>query len=197
MEKIDYWEKKSEKPDSTDLEWNIPEQKSGSVSIIGGNSQNFSTVIRSAEFLQKTYPIKKLNIAIPDSLRGKIPPMPEFIFCPSTDSGSFSESALLNETVSSVDFSIFIGDLSRNSATAVAIADAIKSSSTPILITRDSVDLILPEMNDIIERDNLFVIASMAQIQKLFRAVYYPKVILLSMPILPVVEALKSEAKRS
>ena len=45
-------------------------------------------------------------------------------------------------------------------------------------------------MPSLIERENLLFVGSAAQIQKLFRAVYYPKVLLLSMPLLPVVEAL-------
>ena len=73
---------------------------------------------------------------------------------------------------------------------SVAIANAIKETEGPVLLARDSTDILLSEMNDIIEKDNLFIIASMAQLQKLFRAVYYPKVLLLSMPLMPVVEAL-------
>lgn len=190
MEKLDYWKKITKLPAYKDLEWNIPEQKSGTISIIGGNSQNFSTVIRSAEFLNRTYPIKNLHIVLPDYLKNKLPPMPELVFCPSTESGSFADSIPLRESVDISDISILIGDFSRNSATAIAVAKAIKETNQPVLVTRDSVDLILPEMPNIIERDNLFFVASLMQVQKLFRAVYYPKVILLSMPLVPVVEAL-------
>ena len=45
-------------------------------------------------------------------------------------------------------------------------------------------------MNTLIEKDNLFIVGSLVQIQKLFRAVYYPKMIMLSMPLLPAAEAL-------
>ena len=45
---FDYWQKQT-KPLFTDLIWNIPEQKTGRVNVIGGNLQNFSTVIRTAE----------------------------------------------------------------------------------------------------------------------------------------------------
>lgn len=190
MEKLSYWKKEKLLPKENDFIWNIPEQKSGSVAIIGGNSQNFSSVIRSGEYLFQNYPIKDLKIVMPDSLKNKIPPVPGTIFCPSTESGSLADSPLLKSSVKAADMSIFIGDLSHNSATSIAIANTIKETEGPVLLARDSTDILLSEMNDIIEKDNLFIIASMAQLQKLFRAVYYPKVLLLSMPLMPVVEAL-------
>lgn len=190
MQKLDYWTKITDKKPYGDLEWNIPEQKSGRINLIGGNSGSFVTVAKTAEFITDTFPVKDLNILLPDSLRGKIPPIPGVNLLPSTDSGSFAKSPLLNEYVNAADFSIFIGDLSKNSATAVAISDAIKNTDKPILLTRDAIDLISTEMINIIERDNLFIVGSMAQLQKLFRAVYYPKMILLSQPLLPVIETL-------
>lgn len=190
MEKLDYWKKFDKLPPKDDLEWNIPEQKMGSVTLVGGNSQNFSSVIRTAEYLAQNYPIKDLNIVLPDSLRNKIPPIPGTVFCPSTESGSFASSPLLNSSLESSDMNIIVGELSKNSATAIAIANAIKAAKGSILLARDSTEILLSEMNDLIEKENLFVVASLAQLQKLFRAVYYPKVLLLSMPLVPVIEAL-------
>lgn len=190
MEKYDYWQKNPDLKLFSDLYWNIPEQKTGTFNIIGGNSSSFSSVIHTAEYLTKTFPVKTLNILLPESLKSKVPPLPEITFLPATESGSFDKSPLLNDFVMSADSSLFIGDLSKNSATCIAIADTLKESSSPAILTRDSIDLILPEMSGIIERENLFLVGSLAQIQKVFRAVYYPKVLLLSMPILQIVEAL-------
>lgn len=190
MEKYDYWKKNQDLKLFQDLSWNIPEQKTGVFNVIGGNSGNFSSVIHTSEYLTKTFPIKKLNILLPDSLKSKVPPFPEISFLKATESGSFDKSPLLNEFVDSADFSIFIGDFSKNSATSIAIADAIKNSEKPVLLTRDSIDLVLSEMTDLCEHDNLFLVGSLAQIQKVFRATYYPKVLLLSMPLLPIIEAL-------
>lgn len=190
MEKYDYWKKNQNLKLFQDLSWNIPEQKTGTFNIIGGNSGSFSSVIRSAEYLLKTFPIKKLNLLLPESLKSKVPPLPEITFLSATESGSFDKSYILNDFVASADSSIFIGDFSKNSATCIAISNAIKNSTKPILLTRDGIDLILPELPNLIERNNLFFVGSLAQIQKVFRAVYYPKVLLLSMPILPIVEAL-------
>ena len=190
MEKYDYWQKNPDLKLFNDLSWNIPEQKTGTFNIIGGNSGSFSTVIHTAEYLTKTFPVKKLNILLPDTLKNKVPPFPDITFLPATDSGSFDKSPLLGEFINSADSSILVGDLSKNSATCVAISDAIKRSDKPILLTRDTIDLMLPEMPSLCERENLILVASLAQLQKVFRAVYYPKVLLLSMPLLPIVEAL-------
>ena len=190
MEKYDYWQKNQDGKLFQDLSWNIPEQKTGTFNVIGGNSGSFSSVIHSAEYLMKAFPVKNLHILLPDSLKNKVPPFPEITFLKSTDSGSFDKSSVLNDSASSADFSIFVGDFSKNSATCIALSSAIKSSEKPVLLTRDSIDLLLPELPNLIERDNLFLVGSLAQIQKVFRAVYYPKVLLLSMPILPVIEAL-------
>ena len=190
MEKYDYWQKNNNLKLFEDLSWNIPEQKTGVVNIIGGNSSNFSSVVHAAEFLTKTFPVKKLNILLPDSLKNKVPPFPDVFFLPSTKSGSFDKSPLLNEFVDTADFSIVIGDISNNSATSIALSDAIKNSQKPVLLTRDSIDLVTPELANLIERKGLFIVGSLAQLQKVFRAVYYPKVLLLSMPLLPVIEAL-------
>ena len=205
MQNLSFWQKQ-EKPLFPDLLWNIPEQKSGLISVIGGNSQSFSTSIHVAEFLTQTYPLKSVNILLPDSLKNQLPSLPGVIFLPATDSGSFARSPLLVDYLSAP--SLLIGDFSKNSATCVALSEAIiktiDSNSTenltqnsaqnpeksPLLLTRDTIDLLLPEMNTIINHPHLFFIGSLAQVQKLFRAVYYPKVLMLSMPLVPVLEAL-------
>lgn len=190
MEKYDYWQKNSNLKLFRDLSWNIPEQKTGTFNIIGGNASSFSSIVHAGEYLAKSFPIKKLNVLLPETLKSKVPPFPDINFLPATESGSFDKSPLLNDFVASADFSVFIGDLSKNSATCVAVSNSIKNSNKPVLLTRDSIDLVAPEMSNLCERDNLFLVGSLAQIQKIFRSVYYPKVLLLSMPILPVIEAL-------
>ncbi len=185
-----YWQKQEE-PLFKDLEWNFPEQKTGTISVIGGNSQNFSTIIRTSEFIKKNFPFRTVQTILPESLRSKFPTVfPDVIFSSATPSGSFEKSELLNQAVKKSDFALVLGDLSKNATTAIAIAEAIKTSDTPTIITRDSIDLLCPEMAELLTRDHLFLVASLAQLQKVFRAVYYPKVLLLSMPLLPVIETL-------
>lgn len=189
MENPKYW-KKQERPLFSDLEWNFPEQKQGSVSVVGGNVQNFSSVNRASESLIRDFPIREVFSILPDSLRSKLPPVPSLVYYPSTESGSFRKSPEFLHSLEKDDFNLLIGDFSKNSETAIAVSEAIKKTEKPTLLARDTIDLVLNDAADLVMKENLFFVGSMIQMQKLFRAVYYPKVLLLSMPILPVVEAL-------
>ncbi len=191
-----YWQKQT-KALFGELYWNLPERKSGTIKIVGGNSQNFHTTIRIAEYLEKNFPLQKIQVLLPDVLRDKTPPVANIELAPSTDSGSFAKSPELNRAFTGTDFTILAGDLSRNSATAIALADAIKHSlnstldqPTPLLITRDAVDLLANSAQDVLGHSQLFLVASLAQLQKVFRAVYYPRMIMLSQPLIPVIETL-------
>lgn len=187
---LSYWKKQDQKPLFENLSWNIPEQKTGTVNVVGGNSQSFVAPIKAAEFISSKFPISRTNVVLPDSLKNKVPPLPNIILTPSTDSGSFAKDEALEKIIENGDFSIFIGDMSKNSITTVAISDAIKNTTKPVILARDSIGTILPEAANIIERESLFIMGSMAQLQKLLRAIYYPKMLLLSMPILPAIELL-------
>ena len=186
---MDYWKKQTE-PLFRDLEWNFPEKKSNIISVIGGNSNNFSNIVKLAEYLSTTYPIKEAKVILPDALKTKLPALPGLNFTKSTDSGSFAKSKELDSIFKTSDFTVLTGDFSKNSATSIAISDAISSADCPLVLTRDAIDLITSEMPNLIEDHRFFVLASMTQLQKLFRALLYPKMILLSSPILPVVETL-------
>ena len=187
---MDYFEKIESAP-SNDLAWNIPERKQGTVNIIGGNAQSFRTEIKIAEFLTNNYPIENINIVLPDALKSKLPPLPNFIFVPSTDAGSFAESQALIDAPSSADFTIILGDLSKNSITKKAISSACKSSEKPLLITRDTVEVVTDYQPDrILMNENLITMASMPQLQKLLKSVYYPKMLLLSQSLVQVAETL-------
>lgn len=193
---LSYWQKQV-KPLFNDLIWNIPEQRTGQINIIGGNSQSFHPIIRIGEFLNQTFPLRNVQILLPDALRGQLPPIANINFAPSTNSGSLDKSPQLAEMFDSGDFIIVAGDLSKNSSTAIAISDAIttnlKHSETqtkPLLITRDSIDLLTESFNSILTHPQLFIVASMLQLQKIFRATYYPKMIMLSQPLIPIIETL-------
>jgi len=183
--------KKQSQPLFPDLAWNIPEQKSGRLAIIGGNSQSFSTVIRISEYAAQAFPFKTIATVLPDALRGKLPPLTNLDFMPSTSSGSFARSGELSAACANVDTCLLIGDFSKNSETAIALTSAVTAQAGPLLvITRDAVDLLSGDAERILERPHTFIVASMLQLQKLFRAVYYPRMILLSQPLLPVIETL-------
>ena len=187
---LSYWQKQSQ-PLYPDLAWNIPERKTGRVAVIGGNAQGFSSVVRLSEFMNQNFPFSNLTTILPDALRGKLPNLPGVEFAISTTSGSFAKSALLKSAFESSDGVLLAGDLSRNSETAIALSGMIDPRSTnSLVIARDSVDLLAPEGANWLLRPQTFVVASMLQLQKLFRSIYYPRMILLSQPLLPVLETL-------
>lgn len=186
---MDYFEKIETKP-SEDLAWNIPERKQGFVNIIGGNAQNFKTPVRVAEFLGEKYPIETINVVLPDVLQGKLPPLPNFVFLPSTDSGSFSGEGL-EKVLNSADFNLFIGDFSKNSITTKEVSGAVKNAEKMTLLTRDTVDLVAdgnPER--LLMNENLIIMASMPQMVKLLHSVYYPRMLTLTQSLMQVAETL-------
>ncbi len=186
---LSYWQKQT-KPLFPDLAWTIPEQKTSTITVIGGNAQSFVNVARTAEIFTKDFPIKRVLTLLPDVLKHKLPYVENILFTPSTNSGSFAKSALLNEYFDNSDFNFIAGDTSRNAETAIALIDAAKSSTKPLTITRDAVDLMATGIEPILEQPHLYIVASMLQLQKIFRAVYYPRMILLSQPLIPVLETL-------
>lgn len=188
-----YWTKNPDlRSIKDDLSWNFPEQRQGRLAIVGGNASSFSTEVRIAEYLNRSFPfLETVKNLFPDALKSKLPPLPTLGFLPSTDSGSFADSPELRRSLDGSDFGLILGDLSKNSVTAIAIAEMIKTTpDLPLLLTRDATDLLLAEAENFITRDNLTLVLSMASLQKLLRALYYPRPILLSQPIFPVIETL-------
>ena len=82
-------------------------------------------------------------------------------------------------------------DFSKNNITARAIAEACEKAEKPTLLTRDTIDIILSSnLEPLLMNEQLCYFAPLPSLQKLFRAVYYPKVILLSQPLMQIAEAL-------
>ena len=186
---MDFFEKLSNNP-YEDLFWNLPEQKKGRVNIIGGSSSSFQSAIRTAEWLQKNEPIEEVSVILPDSLQADLAGLPNLEFLPSTDSGSFSGDGLA-DTFATADYNLLIGDLSRNTRTGQAISRAAAESTKPLLITRDAIDLLADHQPAAaLANANLSLLATLAQLQKLLRAVFYPKMLTLSMPLTQVAETL-------
>ncbi len=187
---MDYFEKLDNNP-YQDLKWNVPEQKWGLVNIVGGNKQNFKTEIRIAEYMIGAYPIKEAWVIFPDVLKKDLPNLPNFKFLPATETGSFAESQELIDVFNAADYNLVLGDLSRNSITGKAIASAVKSSEKTTLITRDAVDLLADNTPERwLMNENVVIIASVMQLQKVLRAVYYPKMLLASSSLIQVAEIL-------
>lgn len=186
---MDYWHRITSP--IQDLSWNLPEQKNDTLNIVGGNEQSFNTIIRISEYATSNTNFKSINTILPNALQSKLPQLDNLVFLPSTDSGSFSDSSDFQKIQNEANAALFLGDFSKNAITARAVSSACHLSEIPLLITRDTVDLIgsvNPE--PLLMNENLVIFASMAQLQKLFRAVYYPKMLLLSAPLMQIVETL-------
>lgn len=187
---MDFFEKLEQNP-YANLQWNIPEQKQGTVNIVGGNAGNFRAEVKIAEFLGAKYPVENVRLVLPDALKTKLPEMPNFKFLSSTESGSFSKRDELEVEMKNADFNILMGDLSKNAITGRAIADACENTKKPLVITRDGVDVVAENMtNLLLMNEKLMFFASIAQLVKLFRAVYYPKMLLMSQSLVQVAETL-------
>ena len=187
---MDYFEKLDKNP-YEDLKWNIPERKQGTVNIIGGNAQNFRLEMKVGEFLTEKYPLEMVGLVLPEALKNKLPNLPNFKFLPATEAGTFADSQELVDVFDTADFNLVLGDFSKNAITGRAIAGACRKSERMILATRDAIELLAEnEPEKLLMNENLILLASMPQLQKIFRAVYYPKVLTLSQSLMQVAEAL-------
>ena len=191
----DYWQRQTAKePLFPDIEWEKPEQKAhaGRLVIIGGNKLGFAGV---AEAFSVAYDagVGNVKVLLPDALKKSIPTSwTDVAVAPSTVSGGLSKDALV-DVMALADWSSMVllaGDAGRNSETAILYESLLRESHKPIVITRDAVDLVknAPEM--LVNRPNTVLVLSFAQLQKLFQAVYYPKVLTFSMQLMQLVEAL-------
>ncbi len=186
---MEYFEK-VENNSYEDLYWNIPEKKQGIVNVVGGNGQSFRAEVKTAEFLINRYPLEVVNTVLPESLKDKLPLVENFKFLPATENGAFNGEGLLR-ALNEVDFNLIVGDLSKNIVTGRAVASALAASEKLTLITRDTIDLISENQpEDILLNEKMIIFGSLAQMQKLLRAVYYPKMLLLSQSLVQVVEVL-------
>jgi hypothetical protein len=195
MNQHPYWHKQTaDRPLFPDIEWSKPEQQSkrGRLGIIGGNMVGFSSVAESYNSALKTG-VGKVRVLLPNVLKKAIPiTMTEVIFSPTNPSGSLSRKSI-TEMKAMGDWAtgiLLIGDAGRNSETAILYEDFIREYSGLLTITRDAIDLLKNSSAQLVERPNTLLVASFAQLQKLFQTVYYPKVITFSMQIINLVEAL-------
>lgn len=190
----DYWKQQQPtKPLFPDIEWSKPEQKTsrGRLGIIGGNKLGFAGVAESYSTALNTG-AGDVRVLLPDCLRKSIPAtMTDVIFAPCNPSGSLSRDALPDLTALGTWASCLLlaGDAGRNSETAIAYSDLIRNYTGQLVITRDAVDLVKNDAEALVNRPNTTLIVSFAQLQKIFQAVYYPKMLTFSMQLLQLVEA--------
>jgi NAD(P)H-hydrate repair Nnr-like enzyme with NAD(P)H-hydrate dehydratase domain len=196
MSSTDYWQKQEPgKPLFPDILWSKPELKStsGKLAIVGGNAHGFAAVAASYQNALKSG-VGEVQVILPDVLKSKLPAaMTDAIFAPTNPSGGLASQALseLNAAANWANLILFIGDNGQNAETAGLFETFLsKDSETPVVITRDAVDLIKNAAETVLNRAPTHLIVSLSQLQKLFRAVYYPRVITFGQGIKQIAETL-------
>jgi len=191
---IPYWQQQAvSTPLFPDIEWGKPEQRSarGRLGIIGGNKLGFAGVAE-AYTTAHAAGAGEVRVLLPDCLRNAIPKtMTDVVFGACNPSGSLSREALpeIRALTTWANAILLAGDAGRNSETAITYSDLIREYTGPLIITRDAIDLVKNDTEALVNRPNTVLIVSFAQLQKIFQAVYYPKMLTFSMQLLQLVEA--------
>ena len=195
MDQHPYWQKQRvTTPLFPDVVWSKPERRdqAGKLAIIGGNKLGFVAVAESYSH-SLAVGVGEVRVLLPDVLRKTIPAtMNDVMFGASNPSGGLAKAATpelhaLGNWASAV---LLIGDAGRNSETAIAYEDFVRDYNGQLTLTRDAIDLVKNSTKVIVERPDTLIVASFAQLQKIFQAVYYPKILTFSMQLAQLIEAL-------
>ena len=190
-----YWKKQLPgTPLFPDLEWSKPETRSqsGKLGIIGGNKLGFAGVAESYSVAVKSG-VGQVRVLLPDVLKKTMPvTIPDAVYAPTNISGSLTKEAIaeMMSVGAWANEVLLVGDAGRSSETAIAYEQFLQNYPGKLVITRDAIDLVKNSSQQLVERPNTLLIASFAQLQKIFQAVYYPKVVTFSMQLIQLVEAL-------
>ncbi len=190
-----YWRvQSSDKPLFPEIAWNKPEQRAqaGHLGIVGGNKLGFAGVAEAYTVALKTG-VGTATVLLPDVLKKTIPTtILDTRFGATTPSGSLAKDALpmLRALASESGAMLFVGDAGRNSETAVLYEQFLSEYTGMVTLSRDAIDLVKNNAKLLVERPDTLLVASFAQVQKLFQATYYPKMLTFSMQLLQLVESL-------
>ena len=191
---FEYWQKQGKTPLFPEVDSWPPEQKrfAGKLLLIGGNKGSFFAVANAMQMAVKRG-VGEVRVVMPKSLKGKVPSMPEIIFAEAEASGAFGKLALSEILLQTAwaDAVVVVGELGRNAETSVMMAEFLKICDKPIYLMRDAVDAAAADvMNWSLNETPVTLLATVPQLQKLLRIMYYPKMITLSMPTNQLVETL-------
>ena len=191
---FEYWQKQGKTPLFPEVDSWPPEQKrfAGKLLLVGGNKGSFFAVANAMQMAVKRG-VGEVRVVMPKSLKGKVPSMPEIIFAEAEASGAFGKLALSEILLQAAwaDAVVVVGELGRNAETSVMMAEFLKICDKPIYLMRDAVDAAAADvMNWSLNETPVTLLATVPQLQKLLRTMYYPKMITLSMPTNQLVETL-------
>lgn len=190
-----YWQTQSStEPLFPDIEWNKPEQKAhaGKLMILGGNKLGFMAVSDAYGMAEKLG-VGQIRAVLPDALKRAFPgSLTDALFIPSNISGGFSREAIpeIIAAANWADSVLLIGDMGRNSETAMACEQLLDKFHGHLIVTRDAVELLKPVSERLVNREKTTLVLSFAQVQKLFQSVYYPRILSFSMQLMQLADAL-------
>lgn len=188
-----YWQRQSsDKPLFPDIAWSKPEQRNlaGKLAIVGGNKLGFAGVAEAYSAALNAG-AGEVKVLLPDVLKKSVPSsILDATFASSNTSGGFSTKAKAELYAISewADATLLVGDLGRNSETAVLFEQFLHDYKKPLTLTRDAIDLVKNNPKLLAERPETLLVLSFAQLQKLFQGVYYPKMLTFSMQLTLLVE---------
>lgn len=198
----DYWQKQqSGKPLYDEVLWSKPERRdqAGRLTIVGGNSRGFWAVAAAYQVARRTG-VGEIRVIMPDALKAKLPAqvrlqMDDLLLVPSNPSGGMALAAekYLDVAAAWSGNMLFIGDSGANSETAQLLQKFLADEDyhdTTVTVARDAVDLVVYDAESVLNRPKCCLVVSLAQFQKLARAVFYPRMITFSQGIKQVAETL-------
>ncbi len=197
---MDYWQKQTKsEPLFDDLLWSKPERRdqAGRLAIVGGSDKGFLAVANAYEMGLKAG-AGMMRVIMPDALKRKLPTIvaqriDDLIFTESNPSGGFAKGTMpyLQSAGEWSGNMLFIGDNGANAETSALFENFLQGDkTTTITMTRDAVDSVANGAETVLNRPNTNLVVSLGQLQKLARAVYYPRMITFSMGIKQVAETL-------
>lgn len=193
---FDYWLKqKSVEAIFPQIEWDKPEQKNlaGRLLIIGGNAHSFAAVAQAYDVAQKSG-AGECRVVLPDALKAQIDASAlDCVFVPTNPSGGITKDGALQLKAAAAWASavLLIGDAGRNSETAIVYEQLLQAFPNKLtIITRDALDLVKSQWQSLLNQPNTVLIATFAQLQKIFQNAYYPRPLLFSMQVSNLVETL-------
>lgn len=190
-----YWHKQAiEQPLFKDLMWSRPENRAqaGKLLIVGGNAHGFAAPAEAYAEATKDG-IGTARVLLPDSLRktvGRVLETGEY--APSTPSGSFGQKTLaeLVDMSAWADATLLAGDFGRNSETAIMLERFIEKYYEQLVLTQDAADYFTKTPHNLLQRENILLVISFAQLQKIAIHAHFTAAFIFGMDFLRLVEAL-------
>lgn len=192
---MDYWRTQTtKKPLFENILWSKPDQpaQAGRIGIVGGTKSTFLAVSKAWQTISDLQ--VQASLVLPADLKPILKNLPGAEFSDTNPSGGLSQKALPNllALTNNTDGILLVGDAGKNSETSLLYEKFINAvnDSPPIIIARDAIELVSGSFNRLVNLPNAVLVMSFSQTQKLFRSVFYPTMLLFSMSIPKLVEAM-------